>query len=88
MAILAWRITWIEKPGGLQSMGSPRVGQDCATNTYTEVLTWAVIKCSHSIKPTATITIATTEVSLKEKSAKRSKAQEKEQVSETDPEMI
>ena len=26
--ILAWRITWTEKPGGLQSMGSQRVGHD------------------------------------------------------------
>ena len=27
-SILAWRIPWTEKPGGLQSMGSHRVGQD------------------------------------------------------------
>ena len=26
--ILAWRIPWTEKPGGLQSMGSQRVGHD------------------------------------------------------------
>ena len=26
--ILAWRIPWIEEPGGLQSMGSQRVGHD------------------------------------------------------------
>ena len=26
--ILAWRIPWTEKPGGLQSMGSHRVGDD------------------------------------------------------------
>ena len=26
--ILAWRILWTEKPGGLQFMGSQRVGQD------------------------------------------------------------
>ena len=25
---LAWRIPWTEEPGGLQSMGSLRVGQD------------------------------------------------------------
>ena len=24
--ILAWRIPWVEEPGGLQSMGSQRVG--------------------------------------------------------------
>ena len=27
-SILAWRIPWIEKLGGLQSMGSQRVGHD------------------------------------------------------------
>ena len=27
-AILAWRISWTEKPGGLQSMGSQRVKHD------------------------------------------------------------
>ena len=27
-SILAWRILWTEKPGGLQSMGSQRVGHD------------------------------------------------------------
>ena len=26
--ILAWRILWAEEPGGLQSMGSQRVGHD------------------------------------------------------------
>ena len=27
-SILAWRISWIEEPGGLESMGSQRVGHD------------------------------------------------------------
>ena len=27
-SILAWRITWTKKPGGLQSMGSQRVRHD------------------------------------------------------------
>ena len=27
-SILAWRIPWAEEPGGLQSTGSQRVGQD------------------------------------------------------------
>ena len=26
--ILAWRISWTEEPGGLQSMGLHRIGQD------------------------------------------------------------
>ena len=34
-SILAWRIPWTEKPGGLQSMGLQRVGHDWATNTFT-----------------------------------------------------
>ena len=25
---LAWRVPWMEEPGGLQSMGSQRVAQD------------------------------------------------------------
>ena len=27
-SILAWRIPWTEEPGGLQSMGSQRLGYD------------------------------------------------------------
>ena len=27
-SLLAWRIPWTEKPGGLQSMGLQRVGRD------------------------------------------------------------
>ena len=27
-SVLAWRILWTEGPGGLQSMGSQRVGHD------------------------------------------------------------
>ena len=33
-SILAWRITWTEGPGGLQSMGLQRVGHDWATNMH------------------------------------------------------
>ena len=29
--ILVWRIPWIDEPGGLQSMGSQRVGHDRPT---------------------------------------------------------
>ena len=31
-SILAWEIPWTEEPGRLQSMGSLRVGHDCATS--------------------------------------------------------
>ena len=27
-SVLAWRIPWTEEPGGLQSLGSQRVGHD------------------------------------------------------------
>ena len=30
-SILAWKIPWTEEPGGLQSMGSQRVGHNLAT---------------------------------------------------------
>ena len=29
--IIAWEISWIEEPGGLQSMGLRRVGQNCVS---------------------------------------------------------
>ena len=29
-SILAWEVPWMEEPGGLQSMGSHRVGHDRA----------------------------------------------------------
>ena len=28
----AWKISWMEEPGGLQSMGLQRVGHDCVTS--------------------------------------------------------
>ena len=31
-SIIAWRISWTEKPGGLQSRGSQIVGHDWVTN--------------------------------------------------------
>ena len=35
-SILAWRIPWIEEPGGATVHGSQRVGHDRATNTHRE----------------------------------------------------
>ena len=32
--ILAWKIPWTEKPGGLQSKGSQRFGHNWMTNTF------------------------------------------------------
>ena len=34
-SIHAWEIPWTEEPGGLQSLGSQRVGHKWATNTFT-----------------------------------------------------
>ena len=31
ISILAWKISWTEKPGGLQSMGRKRIGHDLAS---------------------------------------------------------
>ena len=39
-SILAWRIPWIEEPGGLQSTGSQRVGYDSTDST-----TYPVDRC-------------------------------------------
>ena len=36
-SILTWEIPWTEEPGGLQSMGSQRVGHDQATNIFTNL---------------------------------------------------
>ena len=41
-SILAWRIPWTEKPGGLQSMGSKRIGHDWVTNSELMLLNCGV----------------------------------------------
>ena len=48
-SILAWRIPWTEKPGGLQFVGSKRVGHNCMTNslekkmaTHFSLLAWRI----------------------------------------------
>ena len=35
-SVLAWKIPWMEEPGGLQSMGSQRVGHNSVTVFITE----------------------------------------------------
>ena len=39
-SILAWRIPWTEDPGGLQSMGSQRVGHNWSDLARTHRFTW------------------------------------------------
>ena len=36
-SVLAWEIPWTEQPGGLQSMGSQRVGHDLATKQHDNI---------------------------------------------------
>ena len=37
-SILAWRFSWMEEPGGLQSVGLQRVRHDGASSLYTSSL--------------------------------------------------
>ena len=37
--ILTWRVSWTEEPGGLQSLGSQRVGHDSDSHTHTHTHT-------------------------------------------------
>ena len=37
-SILAWNITWTEEPGGLQSMGSPKVRHNLVAKQQIQVL--------------------------------------------------
>ena len=49
---LAWRIPWAEETGGLQSVGSQRVGYDWATNTqarYFIILCFSFFTCTIEI---------------------------------------
>ena len=46
--ILAWRIPWTEEPGGLQSMGSQRVGHDLVTKQQQTKAFYAGKLCDHT----------------------------------------
>ena len=45
-SILAWRIPWTEKPGGLQSMGLQRVGHDLATKEQQQMTIYEHLLCA------------------------------------------
>ena len=49
-SVLTWRIPWMEKPGGLQSMGLQRVGHNWASNTRTQTLIIFCVYSKHSSK--------------------------------------
>ena len=41
-SILAWRTPWAERPGGLQSMGSQRIGQHIGQQTINNTIHYTV----------------------------------------------
>ena len=43
-SILAWRISWTEEPGVLQSLWSQRVRQNLVTNTFKSLFNYANIR--------------------------------------------
>ena len=59
-SILAWRIPWVEEPGGLQSMGLQESDMTCRLNQLTSLLTpikwqiflrgWAIDAISRQVK--------------------------------------
>ena len=36
-SVLAWEIPWTEEPGGLQSMGSKKIGHDLVTKQQQQI---------------------------------------------------
>ena len=51
-SILAWKIPWTEEPGGLQSMGSQRVGYDWVTkhNTFSAFTIFKIVNIKKHCK--------------------------------------
>ena len=49
---VAWKISWTQELGGLQYIGSQRIGHNWATNTYllTYLLTWTIQSNNSQIK--------------------------------------
>ena len=48
-SILSWKISWTEEPGGLQPMGSQRVGHDWATYAHISVVIYGILYSVPSI---------------------------------------
>ena len=46
--ILAWKVPWTEEPGGLQSMGSQRIGHDLACTHSSFCILTPLHGCSFS----------------------------------------
>ena len=49
--ILAWRILWTEEPGGLQSIGSQRVGQDWIDLAHVHLCLCGLVESGLWVKP-------------------------------------
>ena len=47
--ILAWRIPWTEETGGLQSMGSQRVGHNSVTSLHLGVTAHMYLTCVNEV---------------------------------------
>ena len=46
--VLAWRTPWTEEPGGLQSMGSQRIGHDWSDSMHAHTLYFAMEQMAKS----------------------------------------
>ena len=54
-SVLAWRIPWTGEPGGVQSMGSQRVGHDWVTNTHTPQYNYPAWVCAKLLQSCLTL---------------------------------
>ena len=53
-SILAWRIPWTEEPGGLQFMGSQRIGhktEQLTLTTYSDLLIYFSLQLAPPVEP-------------------------------------
>ena len=57
-SILAWRIPWTEEPGGLQFIGSQRVGHDWSDLAHTHALLLIVLWCKLHLSVNRTVFLA------------------------------
>ena len=69
--IIAWKIPWMEEPGGLRSMGSQRVGHDWATSLPVRIpalsysLPYLAMFSHWTISPSVTLRYLTRDLGIK-----------------------
>ena len=68
-SILAWRISWTEEHGRLQSMGLQRVRHDWATNTHTHTHTYTQINYTSVKKKKNHLTVICNLISISDEIA-------------------